>query len=314
MDDYEKKKEAIKKEFNTIPNYITLGRMLFTLGVLIPGLIVLGPTLTMVGLTGITALTDTLDGYIARKYNQQSLMGKFLEGISDKVFIYGICGSLMVAGVVPILSPIVLAPVLVTLIRDGIVAKKGLMSRVKNNSSNVKEITLKENFEEKKKSMESELGKKLTLVESIEILKESSVDKLYSILETARENEKNPFVVTKFAKLKMWGQSLGVLGYMMGYPLAGLTCLYGAAACALTDIFVVNSNEKKNSEKMEAVHKIIEEDMDFSDGDKSLSKPYEMSNSRENVDNYDRSDDLFTNSGKPKVLVKTLPGRYYRNV
>ena len=72
----------------TIPNMLTLLRLL-----LIPvfiGVFYLPYTwapMVAAAVFGIAALTDWLDGYIARKFNQMSPFGAFLDPVADKVMI-----------------------------------------------------------------------------------------------------------------------------------------------------------------------------------------------------------------------------------
>jgi CDP-diacylglycerol--glycerol-3-phosphate 3-phosphatidyltransferase len=76
-----------KKVFN-LPNTITLLRI----GV-IPALFFLlqspgpGGSLIIAGLFVLAALTDVLDGYIARRYQLVTTMGKFLDPIADKLIV-----------------------------------------------------------------------------------------------------------------------------------------------------------------------------------------------------------------------------------
>ena len=77
-----------KREAFNFPNTVTILR----LGV-IPVLFFLlyspGPTgsLVIAILFVIAALADILDGYIARKYNVETVVGKFLDPIADKLII-----------------------------------------------------------------------------------------------------------------------------------------------------------------------------------------------------------------------------------
>lgn len=75
----------------TIPNILTILRML-----LLPLLICcfyleadLGPVATWVGFAVyvIASITDFVDGWAARKFNQITAFGTFLDPISDKIFV-----------------------------------------------------------------------------------------------------------------------------------------------------------------------------------------------------------------------------------
>ncbi len=68
-----------------LANLLTASRLLSPF-ILIP-LICCDKILIAVIMVIIFALTDTLDGYFARKYNSVSTFGKYLDAIVDKIFV-----------------------------------------------------------------------------------------------------------------------------------------------------------------------------------------------------------------------------------
>ena len=91
----------------TIPNYVTFLRILlipFYLYFFIQGNIVLAASLF-----ALSAVTDFLDGFIARKYNMSSKTGKLLDPLADKLTIVSILLVLIYLGLIPkIISYIIL--------------------------------------------------------------------------------------------------------------------------------------------------------------------------------------------------------------
>ena len=75
----------------TLANILTIARLIL-LPVMIACLLIGGFKLTIAALALyiIGALTDFADGYIARKYNQITPFGTFLDPIADKVYVAAI--------------------------------------------------------------------------------------------------------------------------------------------------------------------------------------------------------------------------------
>ena len=69
-----------------LPNKLTMGRLiLIPIFVLFFYLDFTGHYLVSLGIFAIASFTDFLDGYIARKNNLVTDLGKFLDPIADKV-------------------------------------------------------------------------------------------------------------------------------------------------------------------------------------------------------------------------------------
>lgn len=82
-----------------LPNLLTLGRIA-GLPVLLGLLFVHQPwaAWTCLALYTIAAITDFLDGYLARASNQITAIGRFLDPISDKIFVGCILIALVAQG------------------------------------------------------------------------------------------------------------------------------------------------------------------------------------------------------------------------
>ncbi|MDD4187773.1 MAG: CDP-diacylglycerol--glycerol-3-phosphate 3-phosphatidyltransferase [Bacilli bacterium] len=110
-----------------LPNKITVGRMIlavivilllvfpfYQIGVQFPKYLVWGKVIVdlkyvIAGvLFIIAALTDFLDGSIARKHNIVTDFGKVMDAIADKVLVNGVLIALAYDGLLPIIVPIVI--------------------------------------------------------------------------------------------------------------------------------------------------------------------------------------------------------------
>lgn len=90
----------------TIPNYITIMRIL-----LIPIFLyffIEGEYFISGLIFAVSGLTDFLDGYLARKYNMTSKIGKILDPLADKLTIIGILLVLVKMNIIPRFISIIL--------------------------------------------------------------------------------------------------------------------------------------------------------------------------------------------------------------
>lgn len=73
------------KDLYTIPNIMTMARIASS--PVIGWLIIKGYTDYALSLFTVSCLTDWVDGYIARKYNQQSIVGSIIDPLADKLLM-----------------------------------------------------------------------------------------------------------------------------------------------------------------------------------------------------------------------------------
>jgi cardiolipin synthase (CMP-forming) len=84
----------------TIPNVITVTRLLL-LPVFLWLLFVRDHRAAAAGLLAFLGITDFLDGWIARHYDQGSNLGKVLDPIADRLLFFVGAGAILVDGSVP---------------------------------------------------------------------------------------------------------------------------------------------------------------------------------------------------------------------
>lgn len=78
----------------------------------------------------IATITDFLDGYIARKYNKVTTLGKFLDSIADKLLINSVLIIMAIISIIPVWMIIILVArdFLVDGLRQVLAAKKIILA------------------------------------------------------------------------------------------------------------------------------------------------------------------------------------------
>jgi cardiolipin synthase len=122
-----KVEEVIEREnVYTIPNFLCVSRILISpyLGMLI----VQSDFNFALAILGVAAVTDLLDGWIARTWeNQSSKMGSFLDPMADKVLIATLFLSLTYADLIPIaLTSMIIARDIVLVVAGFIIRYRSL--------------------------------------------------------------------------------------------------------------------------------------------------------------------------------------------
>jgi cardiolipin synthase len=94
---------TIWQQLRTVPNLLSLLRL-----ALVPVFLVLilnGFNLEAVIVLIVASVTDYLDGYFARKLNQETRLGQLLDPAADRLYIFATLIGLSVVGYIPIWLP-----------------------------------------------------------------------------------------------------------------------------------------------------------------------------------------------------------------
>jgi phosphatidylglycerophosphate synthase len=90
----------IRENIHNIPNYLTFARIALTPA--IGYMIVHQQHYAALGLLGIAGITDLLDGYIARRFNQKTSLGSTLDPLADKLLMTTLTVALCQSGALPL--------------------------------------------------------------------------------------------------------------------------------------------------------------------------------------------------------------------
>ena len=91
-----------------VPNAISFGRLLILTPLFVVLLLVFRNPLAALITLIVLGVTDWADGFIARRFDQQTDLGKKLDPIADRVSQFVVCATLVVAGLVPLWMAIVI--------------------------------------------------------------------------------------------------------------------------------------------------------------------------------------------------------------
>ena len=82
-----------RRTLDSLPNVLSCSRL-----VLAAGFVVTAGTEARVGLIGVAAVTDFLDGWLARRVHATSRWGALLDPVADRVFVLTVVGTFLFAG------------------------------------------------------------------------------------------------------------------------------------------------------------------------------------------------------------------------
>ena len=95
----------MQKTSGSLPDWLNLPNSLSFLRILLVPvflwLIVADHTFWAIGVLAFSSVTDYLDGYLARRWNQQTRLGQLLDPAADRLYIFATLLGLTLVGYVP---------------------------------------------------------------------------------------------------------------------------------------------------------------------------------------------------------------------
>ena len=90
---------SMKEQFLTVPNLLSMLRLAFVPVFLY--LLLNEKYLSAIVVLALASLTDYLDGYFARKFNQVTRLGQLLDPAADRLYIFSTLVGLSITGIIP---------------------------------------------------------------------------------------------------------------------------------------------------------------------------------------------------------------------
>jgi cardiolipin synthase len=91
---------SMKEQFMTVPNL--LSRLRLALVPVFLYLLLTEKYLSAIVVLALSSLTDYLDGYFARKFNQVTRLGQLLDPAADRLYIFSTLVGLSITGIIPV--------------------------------------------------------------------------------------------------------------------------------------------------------------------------------------------------------------------
>lgn len=102
----EEKRPTKHENIYTVPNFLTFTRLVSA--PVIGYFVVHGQTTLALSLFAYSCVTDYIDGYLARKYHLQTVVGSVIDPMADKFLMMTLAGTLAVSGSIPVYMAVII--------------------------------------------------------------------------------------------------------------------------------------------------------------------------------------------------------------